>query len=74
MTNDVNPTPEQIEKLMEATVTRKKVTLNAIQTAKLKQACINCYRDNPGATFGELKSASAVYLNFILSFPDLTLK
>lgn len=67
------PTEEEANKLMNEVLKRRNVTLNEVQKAKFKHACIKSYSENPKGNDEDLIVAANIYLNYILDFPDLTL-
>ena len=63
-----------IQKLYEATLMQaniKKLTTKQNDTFLL--ACNRVFLDNPDNSFSGHITAARIYLNYILSFPDLTL-
>ncbi|UXD70226.1 hypothetical protein MUK51_02825 [Sphingobacterium faecium] len=64
---------KQEEKLYLETLAEKKVTLNSINGERFKFACHKAIIENPEANYGELKIACRIYLNLILTSPDIDL-
>ncbi|GAA0893820.1 hypothetical protein GCM10009122_35000 [Fulvivirga kasyanovii] len=73
MESTERPTDEQVDKLMNAVLKEREVTLNPVQEVKFRHACIKSYMENPDVSFGDLIIAANIYLNYILRFPDLSL-
>jgi hypothetical protein len=64
---------ELSEELMEITISKTGVKLDALQEAKFKQACLQVFIDNPGIDIEDGLIASTIYLRLIVRFPDLEL-
>ena len=68
------PTAEQAETLYHYVLENKGIKLSATNDLKFRMACLRALKDNPN--LGSLYNygiAGEVYLNLILSFPELTL-
>jgi hypothetical protein len=67
-------TDNDIKKLYDTTLQKANISeLSQIQSVKFLEACKRIFIDNPDNGFNEHIAAARIYLNYILSFPDLTL-
>ena len=63
-----------IQKLFDTTLRKAKIKeLAPKQNATFLLACRRVFLDNPDNSFSDHIIAAQIYLNYILSFPDLTL-
>ena len=63
-----------IQKLFETTLRKANIKgLSQKQNDTFMLACRRVFLDNPDNSFSDHIIAARIYLNYILSFPDLTL-
>ena len=61
------------EQIKVDTLAKRRIVLNPLQEMKFDTACWKVIDDHPHATKEIYLTASNIYLNFILDYPDLTL-
>jgi hypothetical protein len=61
------------EKLYNDVLEKRGVKLTPAQEEKFRYACMKVVPENPGAGYFDLMAACHIYLNFILSNPQIDL-